>query len=306
MSNPNTNLVTLQAKAQEKALTQWFDANPWAASRGIDEAVWNTLCTSVFPGAKAESVLMAWDYCQARALDPVLKPVHIMPMSVKNAQTNRYEMRDVIMPGIGLYRIQAARSEDCAGADAPRFGETVEQTFHDGQIPVKVRFPEWAEVTVYKVVGGQRVGFTVREYWLENYATKGRDSEAPNAMWKKRPFGQLAKCAEAQALRRGWPEVGQAPTAEEMEGKYSEQDMGLAEVVTPKASGETAGDGEYIPREDSRPSYPKDKFDANFPKWQQLVAAGKKTPEDVVATVESGAVLTDEQREAILALKGAA
>lgn len=32
-------------------------------------------------------------------------------------------------------------------------------------------------------------------------------------------------CAEAQALRKAWPEVGQDATAEEMEGKHSEIDI---------------------------------------------------------------------------------
>lgn len=39
-------------------------------------------------------------------------------------------------------------------------------------------------------------------------------------MWAKRAFGQLAKCAEAQALRMAFPELtGGTNTNDEMEGK---------------------------------------------------------------------------------------
>ncbi|HBQ1437352.1 TPA: recombinase RecT, partial [Klebsiella pneumoniae] len=82
------------------------------AERGIDGATWSALKNSIYPGAKDESVMMALDYCRARNLDPLLKPVHLVPMSVKDSKSGKSEWRDVVMPGIGLYRIQADRSGD--------------------------------------------------------------------------------------------------------------------------------------------------------------------------------------------------
>ncbi|ANF79357.1 phage recombination protein Bet [Salmonella enterica] len=196
--------------------------------RGIDLATWSALKNSIYPGAKDESVMMALDYCRARQLDPLLKPVHLVPMSVKDSRTGKSEWRDVVMPGIGLYRIQADRSGDYAGAHEPEFGPDITQTLSG----VEVTFPQWCKYTVCKrMPSGEIVEFSAKEYWLENYATGGRDTTAPNAMWKKRPYGQLAKCAEAQALRKAWPEIGQQPTAEEMEGKTLEVDM---RDVTPR------------------------------------------------------------------------
>lgn len=187
------------------------------ALRGIDESTWSALKNSIYPGAKDESVLMAVDYCRARQLDPLMKPVHLVPMSVKDSKTGRNEWRDVVMPGVGLYRIQADRSGNYAGAKEPIFGNLVEREFNGG---VKVSFPEWCQYSVFKrMADGKIVEFVSKEYWIENYATAGRDTDAPNAMWKKRPYAQLAKCCEAQALRKAWPEIGQQPTAEEMEGK---------------------------------------------------------------------------------------
>jgi RecT family len=41
-------------------------------------------------------------------------------------------------------------------------------------------------------------------------------------MWSNRPVGHLEKCAEAGALRRAFPdEIGNALTAEEMEGQHA-------------------------------------------------------------------------------------
>ncbi|GLP95322.1 phage recombination protein Bet [Paraferrimonas sedimenticola] len=216
----------MSAAQNNKVVSLWKDepANQPLVSRGLDESGWNALCTSIFPGASHDSILLAVDYCRAREMDIMMKPVHIVPMYIKDAQTNQKGYRDVIMPGVGMYRIQAARSGDYAGADQPQFGPTITEEFTDKQgKPVTVSYPEWACYTVYKLVGGSRVPFSATEFWRENYATMGA-TNCPNAMWQKRPAGQLLKCAESQALRRAWPEIGQQPTYEEMEGKtYHEE-----------------------------------------------------------------------------------
>jgi len=207
------------------------------AVRGIDEVTWSALKNSIYPGAKDESVMMAVDYCRARQLDPLLKPVHLVPMSVKDAKSGNNEWRDVVMPGIGLYRIQANRSGDYAGALEPEYGPEVEASLQ-GE---KVTYPQWCKYTVRKrMSSGDIVEFSAKEYWIENYATAGRNTSAPNSMWKKRPYAQLAKCAEAQALRKAWPEIGQQATAEEMEGKFIDGIESVERDVTPRQQSQTS------------------------------------------------------------------
>lgn len=195
--------------------------------------VLTVLRNSLYPGAADESIKLVLGYCKAGGLDPMTKPVHIVPMSVKKPGTrNDYEWRDVVMPGIELYRVKAARTGQYAGCSEPEFGPDVTTTLGGAS----VTFPSWCRVTVRRIVAGTVAEFTAVERWIENYATKGRDSAQPNAMWTKRPYGQLAKCAEAQALRKGFPEVGAQPTADEMYGKSIDADAMPGAVAAPVAS----------------------------------------------------------------------
>ncbi len=199
-----------------------------------EDALILVLQNSLYPGAQPGSVRMVLGYCQASGLDPMQKPVHIVPMWDKNTRA----MRDVVMPGISLYRTQAARTGEHVGTDEPVYGPMIDLSVTGGT----VRVPEWCSVTVWRMKGNIRCAFVATEYWAENYAVGGKDTTAPNAMWKKRPRGQIAKCAEAQALRKGFPEVGSAPTAEEMEGKSigAEYDITPAKtaIAAPEASAE--------------------------------------------------------------------
>lgn len=195
-------------------------ATQQAGALALPEAdLLNVLSSSLYPGANKDSIRMVLGYCKAAGLDPMQKPVHIVPMWDSKAGA----MRDVVMPGVTLYRTQASRSGSLAGVSEPEFGPMQTATL-GGQ---SITYPEWCKVTVRRLLpGGLVADFTAVEFWLENYAIKGgkEKSVAPNAMWTKRPRGQIAKCAEAQALRKAFPELGAAPTAEEMEGKQLHPD----------------------------------------------------------------------------------
>ncbi len=250
----------------------------------------DVLQSSVYPGAKIESIKLVIGACRASGKDPLKKPYHIVPMQVSTGKKNEKgwdikEWRDVIMPGINDYRTDASRTGQHAGTSEPEFGPDKTEALNE----VSITYPEWCRVTVKRLMSsGQIVEFSAVERWKENYATAGRDNDAPNAMWKRRPYAQLAKCAEAQALRKGFPEVGSQPTADEMEGK--EIDMGSAEVVshTPTRS---------EPAE--LPPYPAADFEKNLNVWRDAIAAGRATADQLIARSSTKYTLSEEQKAAI-------
>lgn len=241
-------------------------------------AIRDALKSSLYPGASDQSVDMVLSYCQAAQLDPMTKPVHIVPVW----DSKMKGMRDVVMPGIGLYRTIAART-GCAGVSEPEFGPDVDAVIGG----VRITYPQWCRVTVKRrLPTGEIAEFVGKELWIENYAIKGgaEKSIAPNAMWTKRPYGQIAKCAEAQALRKAFPEVGAQPTADEMEGKEAEH------VI----------ESEQVRRiERTPPAYPQADFDANLPKWRAAIEAGKRTADDLIAMIQTKGALSAEQIAAI-------
>lgn len=243
------------------------------------------LQSSLYPGAAVESIKMVLGYCRASGLDPMQKPVHIVPMWDSKAGS----MRDVVMPGIGMYRTQAARSGVYAGITEPEYGPDVTEKLGG----VDTTYPQWCRVTVKrKMADGSVADFTAVERWKENYAIKGgkEKSIAPNAMWSKRPYAQIAKCAQAQALRMAFPEIGAQPTADEMEGKTL-----AAEFI----DNET---GEIRPALPEKPAYTKVSLEKNKAAWQAAIEGGKKSADDIIAMIETKATLTEEQKKEIRSL----
>jgi phage recombination protein Bet len=180
---------------------------PSVVARGLDVAQWNTLCNSLFPGAKPDSVLLAVDYCKARNLDVMKKPCHIVPIQVK--QGNDYVTRDVVMPGIYELRTTAMRTQEYLGHSPIEYGEIIE---YKG-----LQVPEWASMVVFRWNdrAGRPIEFPIRVLFSEVVNTN-RDGK-PTQRWLKAPVQMMDKCLEAAGLRKAFPdEVGGQQIDDEM------------------------------------------------------------------------------------------
>ena len=218
----------------------WHDAIAERYPRtGVNKGNWRALIDTCYPAAQTvDTALLVLQWCDKKGFDPFDRPCHIVPMwsAAKRA------MVDTVWPGIAALRITAWRTKLCAGIDAAIFGpdKTREFTGEVGKEQKTVRkisltFPEWAQVTVYRLVEGQRVAIAgPRVYWEETYAPVSRFSELPNEMWERRKRGQLEKCAEAAALRRAFPEEINDYAAEEMAGKEIMHDLPVAPAPAPE------------------------------------------------------------------------
>jgi hypothetical protein len=115
-------------------------------------------------------------------------------------------------------RIRAAQTGECAGIDDAVFvGEPKTPAFA-------------ATVTVWRLVGGQRGAFTATARWSE-YKPESNDF-----MWLKMPFTMLGKCAEALALRRGFPvQLAGLYAKEEFDQAPADVDPQTGEIREPPA-----------------------------------------------------------------------
>jgi len=190
---------------------------------GIDRRQWGTLVGAIFPSAQTpEAVLMAIQYCKQRNLDIFKRVVHIVPMYDSKLKREV----ETVWPGIAEIRTTAHRTGAYAGIDATEFGPEKVRDFKGTNRSGKsysakdVRYPEYAQITVYKMMGNTRCAFVgPKVFWTEICSGLG-GTRVPNTRWQENPYQMLDKCAEAAALRRAFPEeLGDTYAAEEMEGK---------------------------------------------------------------------------------------
>jgi phage recombination protein Bet len=160
-----------------------------------------------------EMALFVYD-CTRRGVHPLDRLIHFTKRGGKYTPVT----------GIDYMRQRAAKTGECVGISDPVFsGEFLGNDFQ-------------ATVTVYRLVKGVKAEFTATARWEEYYPENA-------FMWDKMPHTMLGKCAEALALRKGFPEeTGGLYLREEMDQAGPEADLEPAVVVhkpkgTPTKSG---------------------------------------------------------------------
>ncbi len=128
--------------------------------------------------------------CQRRGVHPLDKLIHF------TKRGGRYTP----ITSIDFMRTRAAESGEMAGSDDAMYA------VDEGLRPIA------ATVSVYRMTEGQRFAYTATARWSEYCPAAGQ-----NHMWLKMPHTMLAKCAEALALRKAFPQ--------QLAGLYAREEM---------------------------------------------------------------------------------
>lgn len=179
-----------------------------ANASGWDENQVNILRSQIMPDATDDELRYFLNLAKITGLDPFRKQV----FAVKRYDSNKRAEVWAYQTSIDGFRSLAEKTGLYAGSDAPTFDEGVSlfECTSQGR-----QYPSVANVTVWKIVKGVRYPFTGIAAWSE-YAQKTKAGQ-PTRFWQTMPFTMLAKCAEAQALRKAFPQsLGGLYTREEM------------------------------------------------------------------------------------------
>lgn len=190
-----TNVLAVTGPASVAAL-EYFTADQVALIK-------RTICRD----ATDDELKLFLYQCARTGLDPFDKQIYFRKFPGYNGKPSTI----AIITGIDGYRLTADRTKAYEGQDGPLW------CGNDGvwvDVWLSSDPPAAAKVGVYKT--GCRTAFFAVARWAEYFPT----NEKEQFMWRRMPANQLAKCAEALALRKAFPK--------ELSGIYTQDEMAQA------------------------------------------------------------------------------
>lgn len=147
--------------------------------------------------------------CERTGLDPLARQVYCI------GRFSQGQVEWSIQTAIDGFRVIAERSRKYAGQDAAEWLTSTGEWVPAFVKQVHGEHPLAARVSVYRHDWKENKPAVGIATWDE-YAQKKRDGGL-TAMWLQRGAGQLAKCAEALALRKAFPQ--------DLSGLYTDDEM---------------------------------------------------------------------------------
>jgi len=165
----------------------------------------------IFPNASDDELRLFFYECARRGTHPLDRL--IFPVARKDGEGGR---RVTFQAGIDYLRAAAEETARYVGQKSVGYGPPIKQKTEKEEINV----PEWAEVIVLRKdpETGEVNEIPFKAFWKEFYP-----GEKLGFMWRKMPNLMLSKCAEAGALRKGFPR--------KLGGLYINEEMEQAEAV---------------------------------------------------------------------------
>lgn len=202
----------------------------------------SVITNAIAKGATVDELRYFMAVAKKAGLDPLTKQIHFVKRKSRNMDGSYTEIAS-IQTGIDGYRAIAERTNTLAGIDDATY-DTEDQPH-----------PNKATVTVYRMVAGNRVAFTASARWSEYCQTRTYQGRTePMGLWSKMPYLMLAKCAEALALRKAFPnDLSGIYTNEEMQ--QADNQMPVAPTPTASKPLEAPQEPETAPQDDGEPEY---------------------------------------------------
>ena len=190
---------------------------------------------TIAPGVSDDELQLFLYQCKRTGLDPFTRQIYCIKRRtrVRVGDDWRWEERATTQTSIDGFRVIANRTGEYDGHD-------IAWCAKDGawcDVWLADEPPAAAKVVAYRK--GCTRPFPAIAKWDE-YVQVDKDGR-PISMWKKMPATMLAKCAEAQALRKAFPN--------ELSGLYSAEEM--AQTENPRVDTTT---GEILPSQQVEPS----------------------------------------------------